>query len=222
MPEILKIRADYPEESILTRAAAIVISGGVIAYPTETFYGLGTDATNEKAIRRIFDIKGRNFNNPISVIIGERKNVYPLVRDVPLTAEKLMDFFWPGPLTIVFTASTEVSPLLTAGSGKIGIRLSSHEEARRIAQILGRPLTATSANLSNKPECASAAEVIKQIGNKIDAILDFGKTIGGKVSTIIDVTCDPTVILREGIISRQSFEKVINQVSSDNDKYRIN
>jgi L-threonylcarbamoyladenylate synthase len=222
MPEILKVNADYSEESVLTRAAAIVISGGVIAYPTETFYGLGVDATNEQAMRRIFDIKGRNFSNPISVIISERKNVYPLVRDVTRTAERLMDAFWPGPLTIVFTASAEVSPLLTAGSGKIGIRLSSHEGAGRIAQIMGRPLTATSANLSNQPECANAAEVIKQIGNKIDAIVDFGRTIGDKVSTVIDVSCDPPVILREGIISRQSIEKFINQVVSNKDKHQIN
>ena len=167
-------------------------------------------AEDETGFKSLFTVKGRDFHNPISVIIGERKNVYPLVRDVTLTAEKLMDSFWPGPLTIVFMASTEVSPLLTAESGKIGIRLSSHEGARRIAQIMGRPLTATSANLSNQPECARADEVIKQIGNKIDAIVDFGKTIGDKVSTVIDVTCDPPVILREGIISRQSIEKFIN------------
>ena len=209
MPEILKVSADYPEESVLTRAAAVVICGGVIAYPTETFYGLGVDATNVQAIHKIFTVKGRDFHNPISVIIGERKNVYPLVRNVTLTTEKLMDSFWPGPLTIVFMASAEVSPLLTAGSGKIGIRLSSHKGAMRIAQIMGRPLTATSANLSNQPECARATEVIKQIGNKIDAIVDFGKTIGDKVSTIIDVTCDPLVILREGAISRKIIEKYI-------------
>ena len=209
MPEILKVSADYSEESVLTRAAAIVISGGVIAYPTETFYGLGVDATNAQAIHKIFTVKGRNFHNPISLIIGERKNVYPLVRDVAPTAEKLMDSFWPGPLTIVFMASAEVSPLLTAGSGKIGIRLSSHKGARRIAQIMGRPLTATSANLSNQPECARADEVIKQIGNKIDAVVDFGRTIGDKVSTVIDVTCDPPAILREGAISRKIIEKYI-------------
>lgn len=209
MPEILKVSADYSEESVLTRAAAIVICGGVIAYPTETFYGLGVDATNVQAIHKIFTVKGRDFHNPLSVIIGEKKNVYPLVRKVTLTAEKLMDSFWPGPLTIVFRASAEVSPLLTAGSGKIGIRLSSHKGASRIAQIMGRPLTATSANLSNQPECARATEVIKQIGNKIDAIVDFGKTTGGKVSTIIDVTCDPPVILREGAISQKSIKKIL-------------
>jgi L-threonylcarbamoyladenylate synthase len=209
MPEILKVSADYSEESVLTRAAAIVLSGGVIAYPTETFYGLGVDADNEEAIRKIFEIKGRNFNNPISVIIGDKRDVYPLVHMVSNTAQELMDAFWPGPLTIVFESANHVSTLLTAKTGKIGIRLSSHKGARRIAQIMGRPLTATSANLSNQPECASAAEVMKQIGNKIDAIIDFGKTIGDKVSTIVDVTCDPPVILREGIILRQSIEKYI-------------
>ncbi len=209
MPEILKISAQHSEEYIFTRAATILSESGVIAYPTETYYGLGVDATNEKAIQKIYEIKGRDIKNPISIIIGERKNVYPLVCDVTLTTEKLMDSFWPGPLTIVFLASAEVSAFLTAGSGKIGIRLSSHEGARRIAQIMGRPLTATSANLSNQPECALADDVIKQIGNKIDAIVDLGQTTGGNVSTVIDVTCNPPVILRKGTISQKAIEKIL-------------
>ncbi|OGP88968.1 MAG: threonylcarbamoyl-AMP synthase [Deltaproteobacteria bacterium RBG_19FT_COMBO_43_11] len=210
MPEILKVSADYSEENVLKRAALIVISGGVIAYPTETFYGLGVDATNVQAIHKIFAVKGRNFKNPISLIIGQTEDIYPLVQDVPEAAQKLMSAFWPGALTIVFLAADNVSPLLTAGSGKIGLRVSSHPGARGIVQKLKRPLTATSANLSNQPECANAAEVIKQIGNNIDAIVDFGNTIGEKVSTVIDVTCDPPVILREGMISPQSIKEFIN------------
>jgi L-threonylcarbamoyladenylate synthase len=113
-------------------------------------------------------------------------------------------------LTIVFSASDKVSPLLTAGSGKIGLRVSSHPLALKIAQILKRPLTATSANLSGSLECSHTSEVAEQIGDKIDAIVDGGKTQGGKASTLIDVTCNPPVILREGAISRQSIEKCIN------------
>jgi L-threonylcarbamoyladenylate synthase len=207
MPEILKVDAHNSEEIILTQAAEILANGGIIAYPTETFYGLGADATNEKAIEKIFAVKGRNFKNPIALIIGQADDIYPLVQDVPQTAKKLMAVFWPGALTIVFSATDIVSPLLTAGSGKIGLRLSSHPGARGLVQKLKRPLTATSANLSGSPECSQASEVAEQIGDKIDAIVDLGDTPGTDGSTIIDVTCDPPVILREGAISRKTIEK---------------
>jgi L-threonylcarbamoyladenylate synthase len=194
----------------LSKAVEILANGGIIAYPTETFYGLGADATNEKAIEKIFAVKGRNFKNPISLIISQADDIYPLVQDLPETAQKLMAAFWPGALTIVFLAANNVSPLLTAGSGKIGLRVSSHPVAREIVQKLKRPLTATSANLSGAPECAKASEVAEQIGNIIDAIVDLGDTPGTKGSTIIDVTCDPPVILREGALSRKTIEKFIN------------
>ena len=209
MPEILKVSTDKSEKSVLTSAAAIVARGGVIAYPTETFYGLGADATNEQAVKKIYKIKGRNFINPISIIIGRTENLYPLVESVSSAAQKLIQAFWPGALTIIFKASDGVLPVLTAGTGKIGVRVSGSNAAQVIAQKLGHPLTATSANLSGKPECSQASEVIKQIGNKIDAIVDFGPTIGNKVSTIIDVTSDPPEILREGTITRQSIENIL-------------
>jgi L-threonylcarbamoyladenylate synthase len=210
MPEIMKIGADNSEEIILTRAVEILVDGGIIAYPTETFYGLGADATNEKAIEKIFAVKSRNFKNPVSLIIGQADDIHPLVQDVPETAKKLMAAFWPGALTIVFSAAYIVSPLLTAGSGKIGLRVSSHPTALGIVQKLKRPLTATSANLSGAPECTRASEVAEQLSNKIDAIIDLGDTPGAKGSTIIDVSCDPPIILREGAISRKTIEKCIN------------
>ena len=208
MPEILKIGDKNSEEIILTRAAEIIAHGGIIAYPTETFYGLGADATNEKAIQKIFAIKGRNFKNPISLIIGQTDNIYPLVQDVPQTAQKLMTAFWPGALTIVFLAANNVSPLLTAGSGKIGLRVSSHPGAQGIIQRLKRPLTATSANLTGAPECTRTSEVAEQIGDKIDAIIDLGNTPGTKGSTIIDVTCTPPVILRKGSNKQKSNREI--------------
>ena len=210
MPEILKISADNSEEKILTRAAEILAGSGIIAYPTETYYGLGADATNLKAIEKIFAVKGRNFKNPISLIIGQTDDVYYLVKDIPESAQKLMAAFWPGALTIVFSASDKVSSLLTAGTGKIGLRISSHPCAGAIVQKLKKPLTATSANLSGAPECSLASDVAHQIGDKIDAIIDCGQTPGDKASTIIDITCDPPVILREGAISRKMIGKYID------------
>ena len=205
MPRILKINTGHSEEDVIGSAAVIISRGGVIAYPTETIYGLGADATNEQAIRKIFEIKGRNFSNPVSLIIGRREDVHPLVRAIPKTAQKLMDAFWPGPLTIVFEAAGCVSPLLTAKTGKIGIRLSGHDGARQIALAAGKPLTATSANLSGLPECATADEVIAQLGDRLDAVVDLGNTSGTAGSTIIDTTTEQPVILRAGVISREEI-----------------
>jgi len=207
MPQILRVSDGHSEKDVITSAAAIVSRGGVIAYPTETIYGLGADATNEQAIRRIFEIKGRNFNNPISLIIGHSQNVYPLVRKVTASAQKLMDAFWPGPLTIIFEAAGNVSPLLTADTGRIGIRLSGHDAARKIAGKAGKPLTATSANLSGSPECATADQVISQLGDRLDTIVDLGKTSGSVSSTIIDATTEQPVILRSGGISQEEIFK---------------
>jgi L-threonylcarbamoyladenylate synthase len=209
MPEILNACGDGQEHAAFSRATEILASGGVVAYPTETFYGLGANATNEKAIRKIYAIKGRNFKSPLALIIDEVGSLYPLVREVPASALKLMQEFWPGPLTIVFSASDKILPVLTAQTGKIGVRVSGHPGARAIARLLGAPLTATSANLSGAAECSEASEVLKQIGDKIDAVIDAGKTAGGRGSTIIDVTLNPPVILREGIIAAQTIRQIV-------------
>jgi L-threonylcarbamoyladenylate synthase len=202
MRQVLKIDGQRPDESVIAEASSILGAGGVVAYPTETFYGLGADGHIEDAIKKIFVIKGRSFKNPISVIIGNATDVRGLVEEIPECALHLMEQFWPGALTIIFKASPDVSPLLTAGTGKIGIRLSSHPVAAALANRLGHPITATSANLSGKPECTSADEVIRGIGDQLDAVMDGGQTPGGLGSTIVDVTTDPPVILREGSIPK--------------------
>jgi L-threonylcarbamoyladenylate synthase len=201
MPEVLKIDPNNLDKYLLTKAVQIIEEGGVIAYPTETFYGLGADGRNENAIERIFLIKGRDIKNPLSVIIGDRRDVGDLVEGIPEIALRLMETFWPGALTLLFTASQNVSSRLTAGTGKIGVRVSSHPIAIALAKALRHPITATSANPSGAGECTSVHEVIKCIGDKIDAVIDGGQTPGGKGSTIIDVTTHPPVILRDGTIS---------------------
>lgn len=205
MRQVLKIDGQKLDEFVIAEASSILRAGGVVAYPTETFYGLGADGRNEDAIKKIFVIKGRSFKNPISVIIGDSKDVQVLAEVIPKFALHLMEQFWPGALTIVFKASPGVSALLTAGTGKIGIRLSSHPVATALAKKLGHPITATSANTSGKEECTSADEIIRGVGNQIDALVDGGQTPGGLGSTIIDVTTDPPAILREGVISKHKL-----------------
>jgi L-threonylcarbamoyladenylate synthase len=184
----------------IEKAVTILKAGGVVAFPTETFYGLATDATNEKAVDRIFEIKGRSFNNPIALIISKGDDLELLTDYVPEAAKTLITAFWPGPLTLIFKASPSVSPRLTAGTGKIGVRISSNPIAQALAAGLGRPITATSANLSGGRECTTAGEVRKQIANVQLAIIDGGPTPGGQGSTFLDVTVDPPVLLREGAI----------------------
>ena len=140
----------------IEKAVALLEAGGVIAFPTETFYGLAADAMNEKAIDRIFEIKGRSFNNPIALIITKADDLDLLTDNIPEEAKRLMAEFWPGPLTLVFMASPSVNPRLTAGTGKIGVRISSNPIAQALAAGLGRPITATSANLSGGRECTTA------------------------------------------------------------------
>jgi L-threonylcarbamoyladenylate synthase len=197
---LLRIDPATPDAERLAKAVQVLREGGVVAFPTETFYGLGADARNETAVEQIFRIKGRNFRNPVSVIVANESDVIPLVEEIPAAAKILMQVFWPGPLTLVFRASSSVLPRLTADTGKIGIRVSSHPLARLLAGGLGGPLTATSANLSGEPECSSADAAIRALGELPGAVVDGGETQGGTGSTIVDVTLSPPRILREGAI----------------------
>lgn len=211
MSTIIKINPEKLEADKIDEAVAILKRGGVIGFPTETFYGLGADARNEAAIGKIFDVKGRDFHHPILVVIGERKHLEVFAADISAEGRTLMDRFWPGPVTILFRASPAVSPKLTAGSGTIGIRLTGHPIARELSRRLGGPLTATSANLSGAPECSTAADVLSQLGGKIDGLVDGGPTPGGKGSTIVDAAGSAARILREGVIPasliRDTLEK---------------
>lgn len=212
-PEIIAIDAAHPDPALIARTATIMKEGGVIAYPTETFYGLGAHAGNAAAVEKIFAIKGRSFGNPISLIIGNEENLAELVEEAPPAARKLMKAFWPGALTLVFHASSRINPRLTAGTGKIGIRVSSHPIAAALAKTLSFPITATSANLSGAAECSTAAEVIACLEEKIAALIDGGRTTGGAGSTVLDMTTDPPAMLREGVIPASMIYAVIGNQS---------
>jgi len=184
------------------RVAQAILRGGVAAFPTETFYGLGADAGNDEALQKIFQIKGREDNKPLLVLIAEREWLPGLVRSIPPVAARLMEKFWPGPLTLVFEASPELSILLTAGTGTVGVRISPHPVAQALVRAVGRAITATSANLSGQPSASVAAEVLRTIGNRVDAILDGGQTAGGLGSTVVDVSGASCRILRQGAVTR--------------------
>jgi L-threonylcarbamoyladenylate synthase len=191
----------------LDRARQIILRGGIVAFPTESFYGLAVNSFDEADIRRLFKIKKRRDNTPVLVLIPSLEYLKDYVADVPDVALKLVKRFWPGGLTILFKAGSEISPLLTAGTGKIGARVSSNPVAAALCRAVGSPITGTSANISGKPGCVTAKEVYESLGKGVDLILDGGRTTGGKGSTILDVTVDPPEIIREGMISSEQIHE---------------
>jgi L-threonylcarbamoyladenylate synthase len=200
-----------PDPRGIKKAAQIVQEGGIIAFPTETFYGLAVDALNETALKKIFQVKKREEANPLLLLIADQSWLKGLVQDISPLAERLMSKFWPGPLTLVFPASPQLSSLLTAGTGKIGIRHSPHAVTQALVQAVGRAITGTSANLSGQPGILTAREVFQSLGESLDAVLDGGKTAGGPGSTVLDVSDPSPRMIREGTISRNDWENVIKK-----------
>jgi len=198
-----------PDPRGIKKAAQIILQGGIIAFPTESFYGLAADALNEAALKKIFRVKGREEGKPILLLIADQSWLKGLVQEISPLAERLMEKFWPGPLTLVFNASPQLSPLLTADTGKIGIRLSPHPVTQALVQGVGRAITGTSANLSGQPGTLTAREAFHSLGESLDAVLDGGKTAGGPGSTVLDVSDPSPRMIREGMISRNELEYVI-------------
>jgi L-threonylcarbamoyladenylate synthase len=203
MPALV-FKVDTPEsmQMALNHAKEVILSGGVVAVPTESFYGLGVNVMDENAIHRLMSIKKRPEKNPILILISSADELERYVVQVPPVAVKLIHHFWPGGLTLVFQGKENLSPLLTSSFGQIGVRLSSHPVPTGLVRLAGSAITGTSANVSGEPPCRSAAEVMNALGDGIDLVIDGGETPGGKASTVLDVTVQPPEILREGMISR--------------------
>ncbi|MBI5027207.1 MAG: threonylcarbamoyl-AMP synthase [Nitrospirae bacterium] len=188
-------------DAAIEKAVDVLIKGGIIAYPTETFYGLGVRAMDKESLQRLIEIKGRPQDKPIPLIVGSLEVLKTIVEEIPLEAEKLIKEFWPGPLTIVFKAKLLLPDLLTARTGKIAVRIPGESFALFLSKKIDFPITATSANPSGARPPEVADEVSRYFGDKIDLIVDGGKTPIGKPSTIIDVTVKPWRLLREGAIA---------------------
>ncbi len=202
---ILKTDTQDNLQAAIQEAAKVILSGGVVAVPTESFYGLAVHALDEKAVERLFAVKRRREDNPVLILIPSKEGLSSYVTEVYEKDRKLMERFWPGGLTMVFFAGPILPKSLSAGTGKIGVRLSSHPVPTKLARAVGAPITGTSANRSGQPPCSTAEEVMDALGEDIDLILDGGKTAGGKGSTVLDVTTDPPVVVREGIVSRDAL-----------------
>jgi L-threonylcarbamoyladenylate synthase len=196
--KIIAIDPARPEQAF-SRCRQIIASGGVIIYPTDTFYGLGADPGNKAAVQRLFLLKGRKGDQPILLLLADASAVDQWAAEIPARAEALMNRFWPGPLTLVFKARSGIIPDLTANTGTIGLRVPGNPLTRNLLQYLGCALTGTSANLSGRPEPRSAEEAAA-IADLVDAILDGGPSTGDKPSTVIDVSAGDVRVIREGAI----------------------
>jgi L-threonylcarbamoyladenylate synthase len=200
--KIRKIDSGQPCSDAIREAARIICNGGVVVFPTTSLYGLAVDASNPAAVEKVFVIKQRPVSKPILILVPNIRDIHHLVRDVPLAAERIMAALWPGKLTLIFKAGNGLLPTLTAGTGKIGIRLPVYPVARFLVQAAGRPITATSANISGQSGCSRIADLDPAMAAAVDLILDAGPLEGGTGSTIIDVSENPPVLLREGSILR--------------------
>ncbi|MCP4113531.1 MAG: threonylcarbamoyl-AMP synthase [Desulfobacteraceae bacterium] len=207
--KIRKIHPFNPQPDIIAEAAKLIKKGGLAAFPTRCLYGMGTDAFNADAVDRIFGIKQRSYQNPILVLISKKEDLDRIVQHVPPAALKIMDKFWPGKVTIVFEAKNSLPDVLTAGTGKIGVRLCGHPVASALVSAVKNPVTGTSANLAGNAGCSRISDMDSQLADRLDLILDAGILKGGAGSTVADVTTDIPVILREGVVPGKDIFAVL-------------
>jgi len=208
-PDVVKIDPHQPEAEKIRRAAEVVRRGGVIAYPTETVYGLGADAFDPEAVGRVYQIKGRDLGKAILLIAAELQGVEELVEEIPPVARRLMEKFWPGPLTLVFRASARVPKELLGEGRTIGVRIPGSRLCRELVREAGVPLTSTSANRSGQPNPRKADEVLRALGESIDLVLDGGPTPSAVPSTVVEVSSGEARLVRPGAIDWEALRRLI-------------
>jgi len=195
---VLRVDSQRPDVQSIRVAADLIRHGGLVAFPTETVYGLGADALNSSAVLALFEAKMRPLDNPPIVHVGDTEAVYSLVKEVKPDAERLMRRFWPGPLTLIFERSSVVPDVTVAGLDTIAIRMPDHNVALALIRMSRCPVAAPSANLAGRPSPTCAEHVLADLDGRIDAVLDAGPTRVGVESTVLDLTVDPPQVLRPG------------------------
>ena len=209
-PRILQIHPEKPEESLIDRAGETIKNGGTVVFPAQYLYGIAGDAFQKKPVERIFQIKKRSYQKPLLLLIKNHSQLEPLVTCIPRQAEKLMSRFWPGNVTLVFSASDRVPDRITAGTGKIGIRMPLHPVARALVERLDTPITGTSANISGTPGCGNVDRIDPAFLEKTDLVLNAGELKPGRGSTLVDITATPARVIRQGEIPAEEIFRAIS------------
>ena len=207
-----RVDAVHPDEAIIAQAADVLRRGGLVAFPTETVYGLGANALDAAAVDRIYAAKGRPAYNPIIVHVADAERATDVAREWPDAATALARAFWPGPLTLVVPKRPEIPPSVTAGLDTVGVRVPAHPVAQALLIAAQIPIAAPSANRSTEVSPTTGAHVAKSLGDAVDLILDAGPTVVGIESTVVDVTANPPVVLRPGSISLADLAAIVGRV----------
>lgn len=210
-----KVDINNPDNKIVEKAASILQKGGLVAFPTETVYGLGANGLDAKACRKIYLAKGRPSDNPLILHIAGLEQLKQIVSKIPEAAQKAMEAFWPGPLTIIFPKADCVPKEITGGFETVAVRFPSNQIARKIIEASGLPIAAPSANSSGKPSPTRASHVEYDLAGIIDCIIDGGPTEVGLESTILDTTGKKPVLLRPGAITKEMLEEVLGEIEID-------
>ncbi|WP_010246368.1 L-threonylcarbamoyladenylate synthase [Acetivibrio cellulolyticus] len=213
--EIIEINSGNIDISKIRYASQVLKDGGLVAFPTETVYGLGANALNKEAVERIFIAKGRPSDNPLIVHVADKRSVEKLVSHIPNKASILMDKFWPGPLTLVMDKLPIIPEVITAGLDTVAIRVPSHPIALALIREAELPVAAPSANVSGKPSPTDSRHVINDLNGKVDVIIDGGFSDIGVESTVVDMVLDPPMLLRPGGITVEQLEDVLGQIQID-------
>lgn len=213
--KIIEIDSENIDKNKLNVAAKAIKEGKIVAFPTETVYGLGANALNSAAVERIFEAKGRPSDNPLIVHIADKEKVYELTESIPENAVALMDKFWPGPLTLVFRKSSIIPPIITAGLNTVAIRMPEHPVARELIRLSQIPVAAPSANVSGKPSTTTAQHVLQDLDGKIEVVVDAGSSRVGLESTVLDMTVEPPMLLRPGGVTPEQIEEIIGHIEID-------
>lgn len=200
-----------PAADAIAQAAALIQRGGTVVIPTDTFYGVAADPRNAQAVRRIFSAKGRPDGRPLLLVAADLEQVERVVGAVSAGARRLAQSFWPGPLTMLFRAPSGLAEAVTAGSGRVGIRVPAHAATRAVCAAAGFAVTATSANLSGEPATGDPAALSASLLAEVDALLDGGATPGGGASTIVDVVDTAPRLIRDGVIPWPQVEACWNR-----------
>lgn len=207
--EVVPVSASAPEPDRIARAAAVLRAGGLVAFPTETVYGLGADAHNAEAVAEIFRAKGRPANNPLIVHVSTAEQARQVVSDWPEAAQRLAARFWPGPLTLVLPKRAELPANVTAGGPTVAVRVPAHPVALALLRAAGCPIAAPSANRSEQLSPTRADHVLRGLSGRVSLVLDGGPTPGGLESSVVDLTRSPPRLLRPGLVSFTELETVI-------------